>query len=60
MFKTKQNITPTIFQQKFKIINHKYPTNQKLKSSQVYISRGKKQITLPLFHSFKILLKTNY
>ena len=26
MFKTKQNTTPAIFQQKFKTINHKYPT----------------------------------
>ena len=48
MFKTKQNTTPAIFQQKFKTINHKYPTkfsannllipNQKLKSSRFSIS----------------------
>ena len=48
MFKTKQNTTPAIFQQKFKTINHKYRTkfsannllipNQKLKSSRFSIS----------------------
>ena len=48
MSKTKQNTTPAIFQQKFKTIDHKYPTkfsannllipNQKLKSSRFSIS----------------------
>ena len=46
MLKTKQNTTPTIFQQQFKIINHKYPTkfsaynlsipNQKLTIFYIY------------------------
>ena len=43
MFTTKQNTTPAIFQQKFKTINHKYPTK---------CDDGTKNITsLPLFQN---------
>ena len=70
MFKTKQNTTPAIFQQKFKTINHKYPTKFSFsKFDFLYLPEVQRfginfvtmeQKRLPLFPSFKIQLKTNY
>ena len=50
MFKTKQNTTPTIFQQRFRTINHKYPT--KFSANNLLIPNQKRFSVIIYYRSF--------